>query len=159
MFKLLDNVTLQLREEPTPTSMGKYEVLMAGNSTDIMVPVQVIEAAVQVDNKRLLLFLTDDTPYEEILKIALIDLKGGVKEILTLGGAYLTGSFSNLHIQPDAVEFIFMGDTTWRVEVPATPFVKLPFTGDPRGVSRPLALKHYLKISASPAPARIDGSR
>lgn len=159
MFKQLDNVTLMLQEEPTPTAMGKYEVLIADKGTGITVPVNVVEAAVQVDDRRMLLFLTNDTPYEEMLKIALIDLKGGVKEILTLGGAYLTGSFSNLHIQPDAVEFSFIGDTTWRVEVPAAPFVKLPFTGDPRGVSRPLALKHYLKISANPAPARIDCSR
>ena len=159
MFKLPDNVTLQLREEPTPTAMGKYEVLIAEKGTGIMVPVQVVEAAVQVDDKRLLLFLTDDAPYEEALKIALLDLNEGVKEILTLGGAYLTGSFSDLHILPNAVEFSFIGDTTWRIEIPSTPFIKLPFTGDPRGVSRPLALKHYLKISASPAPARVNGSR
>lgn len=159
MFKQLDNVTLMLREEPTPTAMGKYEVLIADKDIGITVPVHVLEAAVQVDDRRMLLFLTNDTPYEEMLKIALIYLNGGIKEILTLGGAYLTGTFSNLQIQPDAVEFSFMGDITWRVEIPATPFVKIPFTGDPRGVSRPLALKHYLKISASPAPARIDGSR
>ena len=159
MFTQLDNVTLMLRQEPTLTAMGKYEVLIADKGTGITVPVNVVEAAVQVDDRRLLLFLTDDTPYEEMLKIALIDLKGGVKEILTLGGAYLTGSFSNLHIHPDAVEFSFMGDTTWRVEVPAAPFVKLPFISDPRGISRPLALKQYLKISANPSPARIDGSR
>ena len=159
MFKQLDNVTLMLWEEPTPTAMGKYEVLIADKGTGITVPVHVLEAAVQVDDRRMLLFLTDDTPYEEMLKIALIDLNGAIKEILTLGGAYLTGSFSNLQIQPDAVEFSFIGDTTWRVEIPAMPFMKLPFIGDPRGVSRPPALKHYIKITAGPAPARFDGSR
>lgn len=87
MFKLLDNVTLMLREEPTPKAMGKYEVLIADKGTGITVPVHVLEAAVQVDDRRLLLFLTDDTPYEEMLTIALIDLNNGVKEILTLGGA------------------------------------------------------------------------
>lgn len=98
MFKLPDNVTLQLREEPIPTSMGKYEVLIAGKGAGIMVPVQVPEAAVQVDDKRLLLFLTDDVLYEEALKIALLDPKDGAKEILTLGSAYLTGSFTDLNI-------------------------------------------------------------
>jgi hypothetical protein len=106
-----------------------------------------------VDDKRLLLFLTDDTPFEEMLNIALIDLDDGVKEILTLGGAYLTGSFADLHIAPNAVEFSFIGETTWRVEIPASPFVKVPFTGDPRGVSRSVAVKHYIKITANPAPA------
>jgi hypothetical protein len=70
-----------------------------------------------VDDSRLLLFLTDDTPFEEMLNIALIDLDDGVKEILTLGGAYLTGSFADLHILPNAVEFRFIGETTWRVEI------------------------------------------
>ncbi len=159
MFKLLHNVKLQLREEPTPTAMGKYEVLIAGKSTGVMVPVQVVEAAVQVDDKRLLLFLTDNVPYEEALKIVLLDVNDGVKEILTLGGAYLTGSFTDLKIHSNSVEFSFIGDTTWRVEIPSRPFIQLPFTGDPRGVSRPVALKHYIKITARPAPARFDGSR
>jgi hypothetical protein len=121
MFRQLDNVTLQIREEPTTTAMGKYEVLIAENGTGITVPVQILEAAVQVDDKRLLLFLTDDTPFEEMLNIALIDLDDGVKEILTLGGAYLTGSFTDLHIAPNAVEFSFIGETTWRVEIPRHP--------------------------------------
>lgn len=159
MFRQLDNVTLQVREEPTTTAMGKYEVLIAENGTGITVPVQILEAAVQVDDKWLLLFLTDDTPFEEMLNIALIDLDDGVKEILTLGGAYLTGSFTDLHIAPNAVEFSFIGETTWRVEIPPSPFVKVPFIGDPRGVSRPLALRHYINITASPAPARTGGSR
>ncbi|KAF6662737.1 hypothetical protein HFD91_04000 [Enterobacteriaceae bacterium EKM102V] len=159
MFKLRYNVTLQISKQPTPTSIGKYEVLIAEKGTGIMVPDQVVEAAVQVDDKRLLLFLTDDVPYEEALKIALLNLNEGVKEILTLGGAYLTGSFTDLKIYPDAVEFSFMGDTTWRVEIPVKPFIRLPFTGDPRGISRPLAFRHYIKISASPKPARADGSR
>lgn len=159
MFRQLDNVTLQIREEPTMTAMGKYEVLIAEDGTGITVPVQILEAAVQVDDKRLLLFITDDTPFEEMLNIALIDLDDGVKEILTLGGAYLTGSFTDLHIAPNAVEFSFIGETTWRVEIPPSPFVKVPFIGDPRGVSRSVAVKHYIKITATPPPARIDGSR
>ena len=159
MFRQLDNVTLRIREEPTTKTMGKYEVLIAENGTGIAVPVQILEAAVQVDETRLLLFLTDDIPYEEMLNIALIDLNDGVKEILTLGGAYLTGSFADLHVAANAVEFSFIGETTWRVEIPTAPFVRLPFTGDPRGVSRPLALQHYIKITANPAPARIDDSR
>lgn len=159
MFRQLDNVTLQIREEPTTTAMGKYEVLIAENGTGITVPVQILEAAVQVDDKRLLLFLTDDTPFEEMLNIALIDLDDGVKERLTLGGAYLTGSFTDLHIAPNAVEFSFIGETTWRVEILPSPFMKVPFIGDPHGVSRSVAMKHYIKITASPAPARSDGRR
>ena len=159
MFMQLDKVTLRIREEPTTKTMGKYEVLIAENGTGIAVPVQILEAAVQVDETRLLLFLTDDIPYEEMLNIALIDLNDGVKEILTLGGAYLTGSFTDLHIAPNAVEFSFIGETTWRVEIPPSPFVKVPFIGDSRGVSRPLALRHYIKINASPAPARTGGRR
>lgn len=46
---------------------------------------QILVAAVQMDDKRLLLFLTDDPPCEDALNIALIDLNDGVKENLILG--------------------------------------------------------------------------
>lgn len=159
MFKQLANVTLQLRHEPTSKTPGKYEILIANKGTGITVPVQVIEAAILVDENQLLLFLTDDVPFEEALNIALIDLKSGVKEMLTLGGAYLTGTFSDLKIYDNAAEFSFIGDTTWRVEIPGKPFRQFPFIGDPRGIWRPLALKHYIKITANPSPAYFDGSR
>ncbi|AGB80501.1 hypothetical protein D781_0106 [Serratia sp. FGI94] len=138
---------------------GGYEVLLSGQGSGIFVPFQMLEAAVSIDEWRLLLFLTDDVPYEEILNISLLDRRHGILETLSLGGAYLNGTFSELRILSDAVSFRFIGDTTWKVGVAEKPFFKFPLIGDPRGVSRPIALSHYLRIFADPAPARADGGR
>lgn len=136
-----------------------YEIMLLGQGTGFFVPFRVLEAAVTIDSERFLLFLTDDTPYEEVLNISLMHMNKGILETISLGGAYLTGTFSELHVFPNAVELSFIGDTTWKIEVTEQPFLKLPFVGDPRGVSRSMGLTHYLRISADPAPARADGRR
>ncbi|MDV5356878.1 hypothetical protein QM201_18585 [Enterobacter asburiae] len=159
MFRQLNNVTLHLLHAATSSRLAAHEVVIDGHATGFTVPAQVIEAAIEVDESRLLLFLTDDVPFEEALEIVLIDRQQGVKEMLTLGGAYTTGSFADLALFSQAVEFSFIGDTTWRVEIPDRPFFRLPFVGDPRGIWRPVARKHYILVSADPPPARMDGSR
>lgn len=159
MFRQLHNVTLHRLHPAAPSRPAAHELAIDGRATGLTVPAQVIEAAIEVDKSRLLLLLTDDVPFEEVLLIVLIDRQLGVQEMLTLGGAYTTGSFAGLHLFAGAVEFSFIGDTTWRVEVAERPFFRFPFTGDPRGIWRPVALKHYLLVSADPPPARMDGSR
>ncbi|MGP0838092.1 hypothetical protein [Serratia sp. CY85251] len=136
-----------------------YEIMLSGQKTGFFVPFQVLEAAVTIDSERILLFLTDDTPYEEVLNISLVHMSKGILETVSLGGAYLTGTFSEFHVLPNAVEFSFIGDTTWRIEVADQPFLKIPFVGDPRGISRTMGLTHYLRVSANPAPAKADGRR
>ena len=129
-----------------------------GNSTGITVPGKVLEAAVKVDARRYLLFVTDDVIFEEMLTILLLDISQGVVEELTLGGAYTSGHFGDLEVMPHSASFSFIGDTTWTVKVSTSPTFKLPFS-DPRGVSRPVALRKYIDISANPAPAKANGSR
>lgn len=160
-MKAVDNVSLSVVRETDERTMteGAYEVCIDGVKTGITVPVKVLEAAVKVDADRYLLFLTDDVPYEEALHIVLLHRKTGILEKLFLGGPYLTGSFADMCVSTDAVTFSFMGDTTWKVEVPEKPFLQLPFIGDPRGISRPFGLQHFIKISADPPPARADGRR
>ncbi|MEY8710217.1 hypothetical protein [Mangrovibacter phragmitis] len=158
-MKQVDNFSLQVVRESQDTQMGEYNVLFDGNITGINVPYCVLEAAVKVDEDLFLLFLTDDVPFEEMLHIALIHMKQGILEMIDLGGAYTTGSFKHLEIENDRVNFHFIGDTTWTVRIAEKPFFRMPFTGDPRGISRPMAMKHYILISADPPPARADGSR
>lgn len=88
----------------------------------------------------------------------LFDLSQGVVEKLTIGGAYTSGHFKGLKIFPRSATFHFIGDTTWTVKVSASPTFKLPFS-DPRGVSRPMGLRKYIDISATPAPASFRSSR
>lgn len=152
--------TLSLSEvnEATDTAQVQSEVLIEGNSTGIIIPGKVLEAAIKVDARRYLLFVTDDVIFEEMLTILLLDLSKGVVEELTIGGAYTSGHFENLEVSPRSASFRFIGDTIWTVKVSESPTLKLPFS-DPRGVSRPAGLRKYIDISANPAPARADGSR
>ena len=87
MFRQLNNVTLHLLHAATSSRLAAHEVVIDGHATGFTVPAQVIEAAIEVDESRLLLFLTDDVPFEEALEIVLIDRQQGVKEMLPLGGA------------------------------------------------------------------------
>lgn len=153
-------LSLSAVNEATDITQPRSKVLIDGNSTGITVPGKVLEAAVKVDARRYLLFVTDDVIFEEMLTILLLDLFQGVVEELTIGGAYTSGHFGDLEVLPHSASFSFsfIGDTTWTVKVSASPTFKLPFS-DPRGVSRPVALRKYIDISANPAPARVDGSR
>lgn len=152
--------TLSLSEVSgaTDTTQARSEVLIGGNATGITIPGKVLEAAIKIDSRRYLLFVTDDVIFEEMLTLLLLDLPQGVIEELTIGGAYTSGHFKNLEVSPHSASFRFIGDTTWTVKVSASPTLKMPFS-DPRGVSRPAGLRKYINISADPAPARADGSR
>lgn len=147
--------TLSLSEVSAATdrAQARAEVLLEGHPTGIIVPGEVLEAAVSVADGRYLLFMTDNIIYEEHLTMVLIDLTRGVLDTLRLGAAYCTGYFEALQVSPHAVSFQFLGDTTWTVTVSDTAYLRLPFLGDAWGVSRQFKLKHYLRISADPTPA------
>lgn len=159
-IKMEEVTTLLLSEvsEATETTQARSEVLIGGNSTGIIIPGKVLEAAIKIDSRRYLLFVTDDVIFEEMLTILLLDSSQGIVEKLTIGGAYSSGHFEDLRVSPRSASFRFIGDTTWTVKVSPSPTFKLPFS-DPRGVSRPMGLRKCIDISATPAPARADGSR
>ncbi len=152
--------TLSLSEvsEATDTLQARSEVLIGGNPTGMIIQGKVLEAAIKIDSCRYLLFVTDDIIFEEMMTLLLLDLSQGILEELTIGGAYTSGHFEALKVSPRSASFRFIGDTTWTVQVSASPTFKLPFS-DPRGVSRPLGLRKYIDISTNPAPAKADGSR
>lgn len=87
--------TLSLSEvnEATDAALTRSEVLIDGNATGIIIPGKVLEAAIKVDARRYLLFVTDDIIFEEMLTILLLDLSQGIVEELTIGGAYYLRSF------------------------------------------------------------------
>lgn len=157
-MKLTDSISLSVVKEAQRLSETQCEIILEEKNTDIIVSGKKLEAAVRVADTRFLLFTTDDIVYEESLNIFYIDIQSGIIESLSLGGEYVTGTFENLSVNQNSVSFSFIGDTTWTVQVLPTPSLRLPFS-DPRGVSRPMGLRKYIDISATPAPARADGSR
>ncbi|EKY1944125.1 hypothetical protein RA231_002555 [Cronobacter turicensis] len=145
----VNSISLMKVREATDLSQAHSELLLNGNITGIIVPGEILEASVQINEQRYVLFLTDDVIFEESLTIALIDLCEGIKEIVSVGNEYSTGNFEALSITADKINFRFMGDYLWTVTVSDTPRLRLPFFSDPRGVKRDTEFKKYMDISAT----------
>ncbi|WJW93795.1 hypothetical protein QVH37_17680 [Enterobacter pseudoroggenkampii] len=114
----VNSITLVKVSDATDVSQAQSDVVLNGKSTGINVPGQVLEAAVQVNEQRYILFLTDDIIFEESLTIALIDVHDGLKEIVRLGNEYSTGTFADLQVTDDSVDFRFIGDYIWTLKYP-----------------------------------------
>lgn len=155
IMQQVNSISLVKVQEATDLSQAQSNVVINGNSTDIIVPGQILEAAVQVNDHRYILFLTDDIIFEESLTIALIDVKDGVKEIVRLGNEYSMGSFEVLSVTVDSINFRFIGNFLWTVNTVDSSRLRLPFNSDPKGVKREACLKKYMTISATPAPEKV----
>lgn len=130
----------------------RSEVMLNAEATGQQVDGVVLEAAVECDG-RYLLFLTDDVPAEDQLSIHLVDAQGRLLDSARIGGMYTTGSFFGLTLrEPDAVEFRFIGDTDWRVELFDSPRLQASFVQEPRGVARPWGLRRWFRVAGHPVP-------
>lgn len=100
-----------------------------------------------------LIFLTDDIPYEETLSIYLLDGELNYLDSATLGGMYSTGFFSlQVMSAPNVVQFRFIGDIEWSVELLREPEFRLPFISEPIGVSRKFGFSRHFKIQGKSIP-------
>ncbi|EOI5729182.1 hypothetical protein ACMS09_002641 [Cronobacter malonaticus] len=140
-------------QEATDLSQARSEVVRDGNNTGVIVPGEILEASVQINEQRYVLFLTDDVIFEESLTIALLDLREGIKEIVWLGNEYATGYFEALAVTANSINFRFIGEYPWTVTVSDTPRLRLPFVSDPKGVKRDTGFKKYMDISVT----RVSG--
>lgn len=156
IMQQVNSIILVKVSETTDVSQAQSDVVLNGKSTGIIVPGQVLEAAVQVNEQRYILFLTDDIIFEESLTIVLIDVHDGLKEIVRLGNEYSTGTFADLQVTDHSVDFRFIGDYIWTLKVSDSPRLRLPFVSDPKGVKRESGLKKYITISAAPASENVS---
>lgn len=128
------------------------EILRNGQAIGRQVPGAVLEAAAQWQAFTLL-FTTDDTPFEELLHIHLLDAELSLLDSATVGGIYSTGSFSLLESdQPDTLRFRFIGGTDWSVQVLPEPGFRVPLLSEPTGVSRPLGFSRHFIVRGQPQP-------
>jgi len=153
-MRQVNSISLVKVREATDLSQAQSDVVLNGTNTGIIVPGLVLEAAVQVNNERYILFLTDDVIFEEALTIVLTDLQEGVKEIIRLGNEYSTGSFEDLSVTTDSITFRFIGNSLWTMKIADSPRLRLPFGSDPKGIRRDVGLKKYMTISATSAPEK-----
>jgi len=145
------DVSLRLARPWTENTLAQSEVLIDGENTGEVITGEVLEAAVEWRQHRIL-FVTDNIPFEDYLRIYLFDAQWRIVDSAVLGAMYATGSFSGLEIRPpNVVRFDFIGGVTWTLELLETARFCLPFT-DPRGVSRPLGFFRRFNIKRRPLP-------
>lgn len=149
----VNTVALIENSPATEFKQAKSEVIVAEKASGVIVSGHVLEAAVQVDDDRYLIFSTDDVIYEEFLTVTLISLNDGVLESLQLGNEYSSGVFEKLSTSRESVHFQFIGDAVWSIKVADSPRLRLPFFLEPRGVKRASGLKTYMTITSGPLPA------
>jgi hypothetical protein len=107
----------------------------------------VLEAQFCVDGG-FLVFLTEDTPYEEALHIHLLDGGLTLRDSLELSAPYAAAVLANLAITPaDEITFSFFDKTDcWRLTVLAQPAWLLWGSRPPVRRARPLLRKTWLKL-------------
>lgn len=137
---------------PDEAAPPQCEILRNGQASGCRVPGAVLEMAAQWQSFYLL-FTTDDTPFEELLHIHLLDAELRLLDSATLGGIYATGSFSPLEsAELDTFRFRFIGDTDWSVQVLPEPGFRIPLWSEPTGVSRPLGFTRHFIVRGQPQP-------
>lgn len=117
----------------------------------------VLEAALSCDG-RILLFLSDDIPHEDSLRIHWLDEELKLLDSASLGWMYSTGTFRLLQlVQPRSVRFRFFGATDWTVTVFDSAALRVPFLSEPRGVHRRFGFTRHFRIDGDPQPEQPGG--
>jgi hypothetical protein len=108
-------------------------------------PGAVLEAAYECATG-VLLFSTQDSPFEEQLDILLLGPDLRVEDRATLGAAYSTGTFRDpVADGGDAVTFSFFAGDRWRAACLPKPAWRWPWAPG-SGVSRPFSLSSRLTV-------------
>jgi hypothetical protein len=132
-MQIATNVTLSRLPDRDGT---RSVVLISNQSVGTEVAGCVLEAAVEC-TPGWLLFVTDDTPDEQMLAIHLLDRGGHLVDSAQIGGPYTTGTFTDLRLEPPSVvHFRFIDDADWSVEVLDRPHFSVPWLPDAKGVWR-----------------------
>lgn len=101
--------------------LPRSDLLWRGEPTSVRVDGVTLEQQLPVDGGYLL-FLTEDSPYEEALHIYYLDPERRLVDGLELAAPYASGILADVRPEGDrAVSFSFFGDQRWRVEVNARP--------------------------------------
>ena len=153
-MRVAQQITLRPVAEATETAPPTSEIVLNGTPTGRRIEGATLEAAVEW-NSSYLLFVTDDVPHEEMLRIVLLDRELDVLDTALIGGPYSTGSFSALELHaPDTVKFRFIGGSPWTVELRPTSSFRLPLISEPRGVHRPFGFSRRFVVHGAPSPER-----
>ena len=116
-MKEIDEFSLRRIESDRPRS----DLLWRGAPVGLRVDGVALERQWQV-HPGYLLFLTEDSPFEEGLHIYLLDDRKHVTDSLELTASYAPGLLQQVNTEGDtAVSFSFFGNDRWRLEILAIP--------------------------------------
>jgi hypothetical protein len=149
-LRLADEITI--RPAADRGAVPHSELVIAGRPTALCVPGKVFEAAVEIDG-RYLVFLTEGVTMEELLSIHLVSAEGRLLDTAGVGLMVALGIFAKLKLAPPhQVNFRFLGDLQWSVEVFPERRLAWPFRREAPGVQRPFGLRRAFRVRAN-APA------
>lgn len=149
-MRIVKEVSTRIVEGKGEADIPKSEIIVSEQPTGRLISGAILEAAVQCNGFYLLL-MTDDTPFEEMLSIHLLDNRWNLLDSAVLGGIYSTGTFSAMKLEePNLVHFRFIGETDWSVEVLTKPRFRFPFIPDVAGVKRDGGFRRYFIVHGRP---------
>ena len=147
-MKILNNLEFDIK----PGAKNFSYIVLNGEKTNKKIEGSYLEFCVK-SNDKYLVFMTDDIPGEDTLRIHLLDIGLNLIDFAKIGSIYSTGSFRNPVIESqDKIAFNFIGDTKWIVELLAEKETRLPFISSLKGVSRKNMFSQYLRIHGNPQP-------
>ncbi len=99
-MKLLtqEEFSTKLVSESTETESPMSQVVVDGKSVDSFITGSVFEAGIKYEDCYLV-FMTDDIPYEDTLRISFLNSQYCVLDYAALGWPYSTGTFQLLNIR------------------------------------------------------------
>ncbi|MFE8646713.1 hypothetical protein ACFX58_16670 [Sphingomonas sp. NCPPB 2930] len=129
------------------TAQPWCEVLLHGRPTGRRLKGACLEAALEADG-RYLLMLTDDVPFEEFLTLVLLSPRMGVLDKASIGACYNSGRFDGLTVLPGhRLQFHFLGDQAWQLQLLPEPALRPPWRTEPRGVWRRFGFRRHFVVS------------
>lgn len=148
-MRILPTATLSIAPLTSlPGSAPRSEIVLNGERTGAVIDGAILEAALSWRDF-FLVFLTDDIPHEDTLRIYLLDADLSVIDSARLGGMYTTGAFRDLRMRPpDIVRFRFFGDIKWELRLLGRRTFSLPEIVGVAGVWRPLRVYRWFELGA-----------
>lgn len=153
-MRLLSRAEFSIRPHRpyTNLTLETSELLINGAPSGIILTGAILEAAVAWQGNTIA-FLTDDIPFEDMLRMYMLDVERRVIDSAVLGAMYATGRFDALTLlPPDTLTFSFIGGITWRLVLLQNEEFAVPWLSDPRGVSRPLKCFRRFRLLGKPLP-------
>ena len=112
MVKIIDVIQ-------TPDNPPKARLALPSGA-EVVVNGCVLEAQVPL-GEHMVLFLTEDCPFEEALNMTLVNTEGEVLDSLTLSAMYATGVFELVEVHEHKIKFNFFEGHQHVLEVAHTP--------------------------------------